>query len=447
MKNKILSAINKYRMISNGDTVIVALSGGADSVCLLYSLVSLKEQFNLTIKAAHVNHLLRGEESQRDMNFVKDLCKELDIELFVKAIDVLYLSKTLKQSTELCGRNVRYEFFEELSIQHNAKIATAHTASDNLETLIYNISRGTSINGLKGIIPKRNNIIRPLIFVTRQEIEDFCKNNNLKFVTDSTNNTDEYTRNKIRHNVVPVLKDINNSVENSSTALSQDVIEVNEFLDNYAESVLKKAELKCQDSICYNISEITSQMLLIQRQCIFKILNNNSINNLTRTHINLCADILINGGEVDLNGEFKAVSSQNMFRIIKTNIKNNNLSKINLNIDKPIQFGEKEISVKIVECFDIKDKNILDYNVIEKNPVFRFRKSGDFITLPKRNVTKSLKKFLIEEKIPKENRDKLLVLANGSEILWIEGYGVSKAGLINKNSSKALKIAVIDKVK
>lgn len=442
MKNKILSAINKYQMISKGDTVIAALSGGADSVCLLYSLVSLKEQFDLTIKAAHVNHLLRGEESQRDMNFVKDLCKELDIELFVKTADVLSLSKALKQSTELCGRNIRYEFFEKLSKEQNAKIATAHTASDNLETMIYNISRGTSINGLTGIIPKRNNIIRPLIFVTRQEVENFCKNNNVKFVTDSTNNTDEYTRNKIRHNVVPVLKDINSGVENSVSALSQDVIEVNEFLDKYAENILKKSELKYQGDICYNILEITSQMPLIQRQCIFKVLKNNGINNLTRTHINLCTNILNNGGELDLNGEFKAVCSQNMFRIIKTNIKNNNLNEIHLNSDDLIQFGDKEISVKTVESFDIKDKNILDYGLEEINPVFRFRKSGDFITLPKRNVTKSLKKFLIEEKIPREIRDKLIVLANGNEILWLEGYGVSKGGTVNKSSSKALKITV-----
>ncbi len=438
-------------MISNGDTVIVALSGGADSVCLLYSLIYLKEQFELTIKAAHVNHLLRGEESQRDMNFVKELCKKLNIELFVKTADVLSLSKVLKQSTELCGRNVRYEFFEELSKKQNAKIATAHTASDNLETLIYNISRGTSINGLKGIIPKRNNIIRPLIFVTRQEVENFCSSNNLNFVTDSTNNTDDYTRNKIRHNIVPVLKDINYSVEDSISALCGDIIEVNQFLNQYSKEILKNAEMKCQDSICYNAPKIMSQSPLIQRQCIFEILSNNHINNITRTHINICTDILCKGGELDLNGEFKAVCSQNIFRIIKTRKKDNNTNEIYLSLNTPIQFGTKEIWVKDFESFNIKDKNIennniLNYNVLDKNPVFRFRKSGDFITLIKRNVTKSLKKFLIEEKIPKENRDNLLVLAAGSEILWLEGYGVSKTGSIDKNSSKALTITIDYKV-
>lgn len=433
-------------MISQGDTVIVALSGGADSVCLLYSLISIKEQFDLTVKAAHVNHLLRGEESQRDMDFVKDLCKKLDVELFVKTADILSLSKALKQSTELCGRNVRYEFFDKLSKEQNAKIATAHTASDNLETLIYNISRGTSINGLKGIVPKRNNIIRPLIFVTRQEIEDFCNTNNFEYVTDSTNNSDDYTRNKIRHNVVPVLKDININAENSASALSQDIIEVNEFLDKYTEDVLENAELSCQGSVCYNALKISEQSLLIQRQCVFKILSNSGVNNLTRTQINLCTEILNSGGELDLNGEFKAVCSQQMFRIIKTHIKNNNLDEVRLCLEKPLQFGEKEILVDYVENFDKKDKNILDISVSEKTPVFRFRKSGDYIILPKRNITKTLKKFLIEEKIPKENRDKLLILANGSEILWLEGYGVSKSGKIKEIASKAIKIKVKDKV-
>lgn len=445
MKNKVLSTISKYHMLSKGDTVIVALSGGADSVCLLYSLISLKEQFNLTVKAAHVNHLLRGEESQRDMNFVKTLCEKLNIELFIKTADVLSLSKELKQSTELCGRNVRYKFFDKLSKEQNAKIATAHTASDNLETLIYNISRGTSINGLKGIIPKRNNIIRPLIFVTRQEIENFCKTNNLEFVTDSTNNSDDYTRNKIRHNIVPVLKDININAENSASALSQDIIEVNEFLDKYSEDVLKNAEINCQGSICYNSLEILKQTPLIQRQCVFKILSKNSVNNITRTHINLCTEILTTGGELDLNGEFKAVCSQQMFRIIKTNSKNNNFKETGLSIDTPVKIGEKEILVQIIENFDKKDKDILDISISEKEPVLRFRKSGDYIILPKRNITKSLKKFLIEEKIPKENRDKLLVLANGSEVLWLEGYGASKSGEIKKNALKALKIKVEDK--
>ena len=234
MRNKVIKTIEKYNLINNGDNIIVALSGGADSVSLLYVLISLKEQYNLTVSAAHLNHQLRGEESVRDYNFVKNLCNSLDIKLFYKEVDINALSKETKESTELCGRNARYDFFQQLSNEHNAKIATAHTASDNLETVIYNIARGTSINGLKGIVPKRNYIIRPLINVNREDVENFCTENSISYVNDSTNFLDDYTRNKIRHNVIPVLKNINSNAETSATYLSEDAFEVTELFENMA---------------------------------------------------------------------------------------------------------------------------------------------------------------------------------------------------------------------
>ena len=167
MNSLIADAVKKYDMLKSGDRVIVALSGGADSVSLLDNLNDIKELYNLTIYAAHVNHLLRGAEAERDENFCKILCKKYDVELFIKKVDVRALAKQQKISEELCGRNVRYRFFAELSEKLNAKIATAHTMSDNAETLIYNIARGSGINGAGGISPVRGNIVRPLIEVTR----------------------------------------------------------------------------------------------------------------------------------------------------------------------------------------------------------------------------------------------------------------------------------------
>ena len=205
MNNLVLHTIENHGMLQKNDRVIVALSGGADSVTLLDILNSVKEKYNLTIFLAHINHGLRGDEADRDENFCRELSQKYNAEIFVKKANVKELAKQQKISEELCGRNVRYSFFEELADKLNAKIATAHTASDNAETLLFNIARGSSVAGVASIPPIRGRIIRPLIEVTRTRIEQYCSEHNLNYVTDSTNLTDDYTRNNIRHNVIPLL--------------------------------------------------------------------------------------------------------------------------------------------------------------------------------------------------------------------------------------------------
>ena len=242
--SKAEAAIEKYRLLSGGDSVIIALSGGADSVTLLSVLNSIKEKYNLKLYAAHLNHGIRGEEADNDEKFCKILCENYNIHLFVKHIDVPKLSAEQKISAELCGRNERYKFFDELSAKLNAKVATAHTASDNAETLIFNLCRGSSLAGASAIPPKRGNIIRPLITLTRDEIESYCAANSLGFVTDSTNMSDSYTRNKIRHKVIPALKEINPQAENAMLAFSRDASEISEFLDKSAEICLNSSKEK-----------------------------------------------------------------------------------------------------------------------------------------------------------------------------------------------------------
>ena len=164
MSNPFLTAVNKYKLIEKNDFVAVALSGGADSVSLLHMLCSVKEKYNLTLYAIHINHMIRGEEAERDEEFCREFCKKLSVKLFVKKINVPSIAEKEKISTELCGRNVRYKEFDELSKKLNCKIATAHTLSDNAETLMINLVRGTSLNGLCAIPERRDYIIRPLIW-------------------------------------------------------------------------------------------------------------------------------------------------------------------------------------------------------------------------------------------------------------------------------------------
>ena len=209
MKNKIHEAIKRYNMIRRGDRILAALSGGADSVTLLHYLFIYKDILGITVEAAHVNHMLRGKEADRDELFCRSLCEDMGIKLHVKRADVRKIAKDKGLSEELCGRNIRYEFFDEIVNNSGMKIATAHTLSDSIETMIFNLARGTGLKGLCGIPPVRKNIIRPLINCYRSDIENYCKEHNLDYVTDSTNLEDDYSRNFIRHNILPQLKNIN----------------------------------------------------------------------------------------------------------------------------------------------------------------------------------------------------------------------------------------------
>ena len=220
MKELILKAIEQFSLIRKGDRVTVALSGGADSMSLLYALNSLKNELGISLFAAHLNHMIRGDEALRDEQFVKAECEKLGVKLFCERANIPEIAQKNGESLELCARKVRYTFLERVS--NGGLVATAHTASDNLETMLFNLARGTAIDGLCGIPPKRDIYIRPLIFVTRDDVEKYCKQESVPFVTDSTNLSDDYTRNKIRHKIIPVLKEINQNAETSAvnTALN-----------------------------------------------------------------------------------------------------------------------------------------------------------------------------------------------------------------------------------
>lgn len=434
MNNLVASTVEKYRLIDSGDSIVVALSGGADSVSLLDILCSFKEEYNLTIYAAHLNHNLRGEEAERDEKFCKILCENYGVKLFTRSVDIRRLADEQKISEELCGRNERYRFFDELASMLNAKIATAHTASDNAETLIYNIARGSSVRGLSAISPKRGRIIRPLIEITRAQIEEYCWQNQLDYVTDSTNLTDDYTRNKIRHSVITVLMDINPQLEQSVSKLSENAREVTAYLDKQAKAALGKCKVQYGFS-CHKLLQLDNAVL---KHSLVLLCENTA--NLTpeHRHIDLLLEILKNGGAVNLNGKFKALSKQGILRIVSVN-DNVEFMPVSISEKLCINHNGKKYSVT-KQNSDKENKNSVSIDFIEKKAVFRTRKEGDRFTYPRRKVTKPLRKVLNEMKIPSEQRNSLLVLAVDSTILWCENVGVSEEGKNNSDTELNINI-------
>ena len=243
MLKKITEACSRFDLLNNVKHITVALSGGADSMALLVALCNSKDSLNLEkISAVHFNHQIRGEEALRDQKFAEKQCKELGVKLYLGCADVPCYAKQNHLSVELAARKLRYQFFDSIDTD---VIATAHTASDNIETVLFNLTRGTALSGLCGIPPKRDRYIRPLILCTREDVETYCAENNIDFVTDSTNLCDDYTRNKIRHSVVPVLKSFNASAENSVSRMTASLREDEDFINGI---VLKEYNSLCKEN-------------------------------------------------------------------------------------------------------------------------------------------------------------------------------------------------------
>ncbi len=423
MNHKVENTLRDYDMLNFSDKVVVALSGGADSVALLYTLVSIKEKYNLTLYACHLNHMIRGEEAFRDEDFVKNLSETLGVELFTKREDVVKIADEQKISLELCGRNLRYKFFAELSEKLSAKIATAHTASDNVETVLFNIARGTSGTGLCAIRPKRGYIIRSLIMCSREEIEQYCEENSLDYVTDSSNLTDDYTRNNIRHNAVPTLKMVNPDVCLSVSRMCSDMSDIKDFLDKISEKEIKN----CETDYGYSCEKLLSLDKAVLTNSLSIIAKRNGVD-LSHRHIDLIIQKMSDGGCVDLLSGKRAVCKQGVFRIVAD--------------DKYDDIEECPISsssyFKYISAEEIKNihkkllKNCISCDIITENTLVRTKKEGDRFTLSGRLVTKTLKKLFNEMKIPAEKRSSLIVVANDSEVLFVQGIGVSEKAKVTE---------------
>ena len=247
MEEKVLETIKKYNLIESGDKLVLGVSGGPDSICMLNVLWNIKNKINFNFVVAHINHQIR-EEAILDEQYVKSFCEKLNINCYIKRIEVEKYAHNKKMGTEEAGREVRYDFFNEILKKTNSnKIAIAHNKNDKVETMLMNLFRGSGINGLKGIEPKRDNIIRPLIEIERNDIESYCENKNLKPRIEKTTFENAYTRNKIRNIVIPYIKkEFNPNIIKTMDRLSELIKDEEEFWDKYIQTKYK--EIKIQES-------------------------------------------------------------------------------------------------------------------------------------------------------------------------------------------------------
>lgn len=287
LRDDVKNTIQRCSMIKSGDTVIAAVSGGADSVALLHVLYSLQDELSFSLAACHVNHNLRGAESDGDEMFVRRMCRMMDIPLYVANIKVNEFRQK-HDSLEECARRLRYGFFEDIG--KNKLIATAHTASDNCETILINMVRGTALSGICGIPAKRDNIIRPLLYSTREDVERYCRENELDYVTDSTNLSDDYTRNKIRHKIVPLLREINPALYGAMSRLSDAASLDDAYLDGLAAQLMQKARFGDGK---YDVNQLCDADECILRRIVTMMFKQNDIP-VSMSAVDSCVKIIRN---------------------------------------------------------------------------------------------------------------------------------------------------------
>lgn len=444
MLEKVKNTISKYDMLSPSDSVLVGLSGGADSVALLVCLTEL----GYNVSAMHINHNLRGEESDRDERFCVELCENLGIHLTVKSVDVKGYCQGNKLGIEEGARELRYRSF---STAKTDKICTAHTLSDSVETMLINLIRGTALKGLCGVPNKRGNIVRPLIDCTREEVEAFLSERNIGYVTDSTNNSNDYTRNKIRHLVIPKLAEIskeqNGSLyQNISKTLNSIKLD-EEYLSTEAENLLKRAQTD-ENAFDYEVifsshEAVLNRMLVMLLKRYEVEVSAAKLKDLKRAceegkKINLKKNVYasVKSGKLIITGEkekpqvyFKEISFENTNKVSEFFL--GRRVKICL-----IERDSKESNVH--NMFTKKD---IDYDKIKGKIFLRNRKSGDKIRLAERGLTKSLKK-LFNESIPLEERHKVAVLSDDDGVIYVEGFGADERVSADENTKRILEVEI-----
>ncbi len=429
MLKKISDALSRFAMLDGVKRVTVAVSGGADSVALLYALLKMRDSLGITVTAAHFNHKIRGEEAERDQHFVRDCCELLGVQLFEDSGDVPLYAKENHLSIELAARELRYRFFEGLDTD---VIATAHTASDNLETVIHNLTRGTALNGLCGIPAKRGRFIRPLIFCTRQDVEDYCSLNDIEFINDSSNFCDDYTRNKIRHNVVPVLKSINSAAENCVSRMTLSLREDEDFIKS---AVLNEYNKRYYDG-CIDVKNFEEIHPAVAKRLIAEYYNR-ECGQADSLHINNIYEISLNGGTTSVCGNKSAIVRDGKLKIVDTH---KNVVIPDFKVD--ISVSDNDLFKENKKVHNLLLKNTLDYDRIIGNLVCRTRQAGDSLRLKNKNGTKQLKKLFTEYKIPVDLRQVWPVLADDEGVVWVHKIGVADRCAADEDSKKLYKINV-----
>lgn len=405
MNNRINNTVEKYNMLSQGDRVLAAVSGGADSMLLLSYLLSVRKRYGITVEAAHIEHGIRGEESVADAEFVEEFCRENGVNFHLLSIDAVNEARRLKTGVEEYSRNRRYEFFNSIPCD---KIATAHNRTDNAETVLFRLTRGTGLKGACGIPAVRGKIIRPLIEIGSAEIRSYCGENGIEYRVDSTNSDSSYSRNYIRNTVVPKLERLNPEFEEALTAFISDVNEDYDFIEKTADNAY--GSICCEGRLC--LSDLRKYDNAVIKRVIIRYFSERNIQ-LDRIHLCSILELIRRTGKIQLSGDYYAVSDKEYLRFADFGGDKNDC----LFVSKILKISE--FDKKGVDFYCDCDKIIGTVKI-------RGRIEGDTVRPAGRGCTKTLKKLFNEMKIPQELRNSAIIVADSVGVIGVIGCCVDE---------------------
>ena len=454
LEHRVRETMEQYHMLEPGDRVIAAVSGGADSVCLLALLCALREPLEIRIRALHVHHGLRGEEADRDADFVRSLCEGLHVPCHILKVDVRGLAAEKGMSEEEAGRFLRYEALEKEASDWESedrsgqdggsadssfrpvKIAVAHHSGDQVETILHNLFRGSGLSGMKGIVYRRGRIIRPLLDVDRDCILKWLADHDLPYVQDSTNDTLHYTRNRIRNQLLPEIEQyVNRGAAGNILRLGRLAAQADEYLDNRAAAWIK-AHVRKNSGAYIPAEAFLGEPEILRSYVVMSLLKElgGASRDLGLVHVSQVMELAGRavGKKVDLPYGLAAIREYGGIWMGRgdpaAEEEWGGLPMVDMKVfsrKKGMEFP-KNVYTKWFDCDKIKG-----------TPVVRTRRPGDFIVLSDNNH-KALNRFMIDEKIPRQMRDKIPLLADGSHVMWIIGYRISEYYKIGPDTVRVL---------
>lgn len=468
MISRIESFVEQYHMIDEGDTVIAGVSGGADSVCLLLVLLELQKKLSFAIEAVHIEHGIRGEASIADALFVEKLCQRHSVPFHQFHYCVPAYAKEHGMSEEEAGRILRYQAFEETALPYDkAKIAVAHHQNDQAETVLFQLVRGSSVKGIAGMAPVRGKIIRPLLNISREEIEAYLKERGETYCTDATNLTIDYARNKIRHQILPVLMELNPQALQHIGQTAEDTRAMEQYVesqvmvlwDRYIEA-LPKEEMCGQEEryqkLCIR-REITGEHSVLMNMLIHRALAAvaGSSKDIARVHVESVVKLFALQVGRSISLPYHMTAGRTYDGVIITQ-KTEGMpqtagyayTQLWEQEDKGVLLGQCQNFKLRLKKYDGNEAEIpkkaytkwIDYDKIKNSLYVRTRRPGDFITIDENGRTQKLKQFFVNEKIPSEERDHVLLVADGSHIVWIVGRRISAYYKVSVQTEEILEI-------
>ena len=435
--------IEKYHMIEAGSQAVAGVSGGADSVCLLFLLMEYQKKVPFSLRAVHVNHHVRGEEAVRDQEFTRRLCESLGVPLDLYDYDVPRMAETDHLSCEEAGREARRRAFYRTACRwerpDQVRIALAHHENDQAETVLHNLVRGAGLAGLAGIRPVHRTgsgmYIRPLLCISREETENYLSQRGIPWVTDSTNEEEVYTRNKIRREILPALMQINSGAVKNIAAAAGRVLEAEDYLSELTQKAVEKYTAK-EGSVWILSRDLFEEPMLLQKRVVKNVLEAaaGKKKDLSSAHMEAVLELAKGrtGASASLIYGLRAQQVYGDIHITRGEQEKKDLLELEFRV---FPYENQQIPEKTYTKW-------FDYDKIKNGLAVRRRLPGDYLMISRDGGTKKLKDYFIDCKVPRRERDNVTLLADGSHVLWAVGYRISEYYKVTSQTKKVIKVQV-----